>query len=278
MIKSAIYVRSSKDRNDVACEAQEVHLREVVKRNGEVVFRVFSDKALSSTRDVRPEFEEMMGLATSKNPPFNKIYCYDTSRFGRDQLQTQYYLRMLREKHGIEVNFSTVPNLDPHIARMVESMMSVFDEFHSQQSKIKGVASQKQNIRLGYRAGGRAPYGYKLESYEINKHRNGEAISKSRLVPDPDTRDIAREYFERRAGFENRRSILDDFYRRGIPSPEGRKRWPAATAKSMEENVDVYLGHLTFNRHNERVKVRGKADGYLGRGTSGSLTRMLTNR
>lgn len=85
MVKSAIYVRSSKDRNDVACEAQESQLQEVVKNNGEVIYNVYTDKALSSTRDVRPSFDEMIGLATSKNPPFKKIYCLDTSLFGRDQ-------------------------------------------------------------------------------------------------------------------------------------------------------------------------------------------------
>jgi hypothetical protein len=45
--------------------------------------------------------------------------------------------------------------------------------------------------------------------------------------------------------------------------------WPekgqaVATAKSMEDNLDVYLGHTLFNRINERVKVRGQLDGYVG--------------
>jgi len=33
----------------------------------------------------------------------------------------------------------------------------------------------------------------------------------------------------------------------------------------MEDNLDVYLGHTIFNRTNERVKVRGQLDGYVGR-------------
>ena len=103
MNKSAIYVRSSKDLHDVSCEAQVSQISEHVKRNGEAVYRVFQDKALSSTRDVRPEFDEMISLAMSKNPPFNKIYCLDTSRFGRDQHETQVLLFELRRKHGIDV-------------------------------------------------------------------------------------------------------------------------------------------------------------------------------
>jgi hypothetical protein len=43
----------------------------------------------------------MISLAMSKNSPFTKIYCLDTSRFGRDQHETQTLLYQLRRKHGI---------------------------------------------------------------------------------------------------------------------------------------------------------------------------------
>ena len=207
----------------------------------------------------------MIGLATSRNPPFKKIYCLDTSRFGRDQHETQVILYELRRKHGIEVIFTNMPHTGTYLDPAFEAIMSAFDYIHSQQSKAKGIASMKQNIRKGYRAGGRAPYGYMLETEVVGKHRNGETITKTRLKPNPETRDFAREYFERRARFENRRSILNDFYKRGIPSPTGRKIWSPATARSLEDNIDVYLGHTVFNRHNERVKIRGKLDGYAGR-------------
>ena len=103
MITSAIYVRSSKDLHNVSCEAQEEQLKNKVTANGEALHRVFCDKALSSTRDIRPEFDEMISLAMSKNPPFTKIYCLDTSRFGRDYQETQLILHQLRKKQGIEV-------------------------------------------------------------------------------------------------------------------------------------------------------------------------------
>ena len=263
MEKVAIYVRSSKDLHDVSCDAQESQLKKIVSDRGDVVNRVFRDKALSSTRDVRPEFDEMISLAISKQSPFKKIYCLDTSRFGRDHYESQMILYELRRKHGIDVVFANMPNTGTYLDPAFEAIFQAFDYIHSQQSKAKGVASMKQNIRNGYRAGGQAPYGYKLEKIELGKHRNGEMITKTKLVPDPETSKYAREYFERRANFETRRSILEDFYRRGIPSPNGREAWPVATAKSIEDNYEVYLGHTVFNRHNERVKIRGKLDGYV---------------
>jgi len=264
MKKVAIYVRSSKDLHNVSCKTQEEQLRQLVQSNGEHTFRVFTDKALSSTRDVRPEFNEMLGLAMSKAPPFTKIYCLDTSRFGRDQAETTVLLHQLRKKHGIDIVFSQMPQTGTYMDLAFEAIMSAFDYIHSQQSKAKGVASMKENIRQGYRAGGRAPYGYSLKIIEIGKHRNGDTMTKTKLVPNPDTEQIAKEYFERRATYEPRKSILNDFYDRGIPSPSGNLQWAVATAKSMEDNIDVYLGHTVFNRINERVKVRGRLDGYVG--------------
>jgi Resolvase, N terminal domain len=59
MKQVAIYVRSSKNLHNVSCEAQERQIREAILKNGDVVYRVFEDKALSSTRDVRPAFDEI---------------------------------------------------------------------------------------------------------------------------------------------------------------------------------------------------------------------------
>ena len=264
MKRVAIYVRSSKDLHDVSCEAQERQIREAILKNGDVVYGVFEDKALSSTRDVRPAFDEMITLAKGKPAPFEKIYCLDTSRFGRDQLQTQTYLWMLRKKYGIEVKFLNMPDTGTHLDGLLESIMTSFDEFHSKQSKVKGVAGMKQNILNGYRAGGPPPYGYKLEDVEIAKHRFGDTVTKTRLVPDPQTARVIQEYFNRRARYEPRTSILQDFQRRGIPTPHGNENWSITTAKSWEDNVDVYLGHLFFNRLNERMKAEGHCEGFVG--------------
>jgi site-specific DNA recombinase len=263
MEKIAIYVRSSKDRHNVSCDAQEEQLRRIAQEREEFVYRVFRDQELSSTRDHRPEFEEMLKLAVSKDRPFSKIYCLDTSRFGRNEHESGVLLHELRRRHGVEVQFANLPNTGTHIDATIESVFRAFDQFHSLQSKEKGVASMKQNVLNGYRAGGRAPYGYALEKVEQGRNRSG-TVYKSKLVPDLKTAPIIQEYFSRRANSETRRAILDDFYIRGIPSPSGRSSWPVASGKALEDNIEVYLGHTVFNRHNERIKERGTVIGYAG--------------
>lgn len=76
MEKSTIYVRSSKDLHDVSCDAQEAQLKKIVSDRGDVVIKVFRDKALSSTRDVRPGFDEMISEAMSKQSSFKKDILY----------------------------------------------------------------------------------------------------------------------------------------------------------------------------------------------------------
>jgi site-specific DNA recombinase len=260
----AIYIRSSKDRHDVSCEAQRTELKQYAETNGYTNLLFFEDKALSSTRDVRPKFDQMVALATGSNTPFKTILCKDTSRFGRDSTEKNVLLWQLRNKHGIDVVFKDMPHTGSFMDEAFEQIMSAMDYIHSQQSKVKGIASMKQNVRNGYRAGGKAPYGYKLKKITIGKHRNGDIITKTRLTPDPATAQYVSEYFERRAKNEPRRNILEGFFKRGVPAPNGSSSWGVSTAKSMEDNIETYQGHTTFNKHNERLKKNGRPDGYKG--------------
>jgi hypothetical protein len=102
----------------------------------------------------------------------------------------------------------------------------------------------------------------------IGQHRTGQPITKSTNEPDPETAPVIQEYFRRRAGGEGRSAILRDFERRGIRSPRGHVRWSTATARSFEQNLPAYLGHLVYGRMNERLRegglVGGKKRGFVG--------------
>ncbi len=260
----AIYVRSSKDLHNVSCEAQKAELTEYAEKQGYTNIYTFEDKALSSTRDARPGYDKMISAATSPNPPFKKIICKDTSRLGRDNIEKTILIHRLRKKHGIEVVFKDLPNTGSYMDEVMEQIISSFDQMYSHQCRVKGVAGMKQNIKNGYRAGGRAPYGYKLKEVVIGKHRDGKTITKTQLVPDPETSPYVKEYFTRRARHEPRKTILEDFHRKGVPTPSSSTQWAVSTAKSMEDNIDTYLGHTVFNKQNERLKKNGKPDGYKG--------------
>ncbi|MDA2917389.1 recombinase family protein, partial [Nitrospinae bacterium AH_259_B05_G02_I21] len=80
----------------------------------------------------------------------------------------------------------------------------------------------------------------------------------SKLVPDPPKAKVVAEYFTRRARGESRRQIARDFSARGIRSPSGNARWSEPTLRAFEDNHLVYLGHLTYGRHNARLRKEGR--------------------
>ncbi len=268
------YVRSSKDLHDVSCDAQTARIRQAIGAGEYLVplaaapEGVFEDKALSSTRDELPGLRALLDTAGLQPVPFRKIYVLDTARVARDTLQAQSLKYYLRKKRGIELVFLHLPQTGSYMDEVLEKMMEVWDELHSRMSKDKGVEGQRQNIRRGYRASGEAPYGYRRRVLTLGPHRHGRPITKSVNEPDPETAPIVQEYFRRRASGEGRATILRDFERRGIPSPRGHAKWAVSTARSFEENLPAYLGHLVHGRTNERLRepglVGGTRRGFVG--------------
>ena len=74
----------------------------------------------------------------------------------------------------VEVAGST---LNPTIAiSLVLGMLRQWDVFHSEFSAEKGRAGMLTNIEKGFRAGGKAPIGYKLEHHETGALRAGVPV------------------------------------------------------------------------------------------------------
>ncbi len=257
----ALYVRSSKDLHDVSCESQIVELTAAAHAKGEVIYKVFEDRALSSTRDELPAFEAMLDELRHDPPPFSKIYCLNTARIARDTHHAQSVKYWLRKKRGIELVFLHLPQSGSFMDEVFEKIMEVWDELHSKVSKELSIKGQKQNIRRGYRAGGKAPYGYRLKPEVVAVHRDGHNICKSVNEVDPIAGPVVTEYFERRARGEGRPSIIRDFSKRGLPGPSGTSSWSTSTGRAFEENLDAYLGHLVYNRHQEYLREGGYATG-----------------
>ncbi len=103
----------------------------------------------------------------------------------------------------------------------------------------------RENVQQGWRAGGRAPIGYKLEKTVVGT-RDGEPITKSRLVPDPKTFDKIQAYLRGRLNNVARKHLIREL---GIMSA-------ATTMIYVEESALTYAGHTVWNRHNESIDGR----------------------
>lgn len=248
--KAALYLRSSKDRHDVSVDSQSRELRKFAKKSGDIVVAEFSDRVESAKTDDRPGFQAMIAEAKKKNCQFRAVYCYDTSRFSRRQYHAQLYKHLLKSL-GVELVFLKLPKTDTILDPIIESLMEAFDEFHSQKSKIDGLRGMRENIKQGWRAGGRAILGYKLDKQVVGI-REGQPLTKSKLVPDHKTFIEVQKYLKGRARGESRRDL----------QAQMTIDVPYSSLVYLEDSALTFAGHTVWNRHREFV------DGaYSGTGT-----------
>lgn len=250
MERVALYLRSSKDRHDVSVESQRRELLDDATKRGYVVTAEFVDKVQSAKSDDRPAFQEMIAEAGRRDRRFDIISSYDTSRFARNAYDAKIHKQILRKKLGIRVEFLKLPTSDSYMDPLIESLMEGFDQLHSEKARHDGLRGMKQNVLQGFRAGGRAPLGYKLDKIVVGT-REGMPITKSKLVRDPETFSAVRAYLESRASGHGRPAAA---LSAGLTVP-------STSLVGIEDNVLTYAGHTLWNKHNEKVSGGGYRGG-----------------
>ena len=200
MIYSIIIARSSQDRHDVSCKSQVHEIREEALKRREHIVKVLEFPGTPHAEFINdPSFQDLLTEVKSNNRKWSKVWFYDTSRVSRSRFKAQAIKTFLKN-HGVTVEFLKVPKTGIEaLDNVLEGMLESFDQMHSDFSKAGAKRGQKQNIRAGYRAGGKAPFGYRLKKHVVGINRNKEEITKSTLEPDPETFHFAKEYLERRA-------------------------------------------------------------------------------
>uniref|UniRef100_UPI0032174549 HAMP domain-containing protein n=1 Tax=uncultured Arthrobacter sp. TaxID=114050 RepID=UPI0032174549 len=123
-------------------------------------------------------------LRELRNPRrgWDTILVLDTARIARRR-----HLSIIFEEHeckraGVKVIYKSLPESDPITEMLLKSILQAMDEWHSLTSKAKGLAGMAENVRQGFRAGGSAPKGYRLESIATGTIREGQPVTKSKLI------------------------------------------------------------------------------------------------
>ena len=166
---AGVYLRlSSKDSADKdSIQNQKAIVQEHIELNPDIkVFKYYIDDGVSSYKDFRPAFEEMM--QDVKRGLINTVIVKDISRFGRNYIETGTYLETIFPRIGIrfisvgeEIDSKDKSSKDFEIA-----IKSLLNHFYSQDisAKVKSVVKQKQ-ISGEYIAA-RLPYGYEKSIVE----------------------------------------------------------------------------------------------------------------
>lgn len=247
--RAALYCRSSKDRSDVSIDSQRRELQRLATDRGLAVVQEYLDVVESAKGEQRPGFQQLLRDLKSPGRQWDALLMVDTSRLSRRRYVAQVFKHEAR-KRNVEIIYSKVPEVDPITNVVLEAVFEAFDEVHSLMSKEKGLAGMAENIRQGFRAGGRAPRGYRLRAVSTGAVRDGELVSKSVLELSTESTIVAR-YLKGRAGGRSREALRQEL---GI-------KWPDTSLVGMEWNALTYAGHTVWNVHNEYLPGEGYKGG-----------------
>jgi len=238
MRNAATYCRSSKDRKDVSISAQDRELEKLAEQRNLQIVRRYEDAVESGSNENRPGFTQLVRDIKNPKRGWDYLLVYDTSRIARRRYIAQA-IKHEAKKRGVTILYSRLPSdLDPIAELVLVSVFEAWDEAHSLMSRDKGLAGMAENVRQGWRAGGRAPTGYRLEGIPTGAIREGRPVVKSRLAAG-DRADAVRAYLSARAA--------------GIPRSRARRLLPLSPTSliGLEWNALTYAGHTVWNVHAE---------------------------
>ncbi len=248
MKKAAFYARSSKDKSDVSISAQRRALETLAQSRGIEIATRFEDAVFSGSTEDRPAFQQLVRAIKDRRRGWDVLLVLDTSRIARGRYIAQAFKRECA-RYGVTILYAKVPETDPVSTVILDAVFEAIDEVHSIMSREKGLAGMAENVRAGFRAGGRAPLGYVLTHHATGAIREGRPVMKSRLALDADAAAVGAYLKERAAGTS--RALAR---RRHLPA------LGPTTLIGIEWNALCYAGHTVWNRHHE-LTAQGERTG-----------------
>ncbi len=234
----------------MSIDAQRRQLVELAQARGLPIVAEFADAVESGKDDDRPGFQSMLRELRNNRRGWDTILVLDTARIARRRHLSIIFEESECKKAGVRVIYKSLPESDPITEMLLKSILQAMDEWHSLTSKAKGLSGMAENVRQGFRAGGSAPKGYRLDTIATGTMREGQPVTKSKLVPGDDAV-LVRAYLQHRARGITRASAIKQI----------GQDWPATTLLSIERNALTYAGHTCWNRHAERAEHGGYVGG-----------------
>lgn len=201
MTRAAIYVRVSTARQaerDLSLPDQVAQCRAYCEQRGWEVVEIFSEPGASALDDDRPVFQEMIYKATRADQPFDHVVVHSLSRFSRDALHSELYVRQLR-KAGVDLVSITQDIGQDAGGEFIRKVLNVFDEHQSRENAKHVHRAMLENARQGFWNGSRPPFGYGVSVQE----RRGTKEKKILAINEAEAR-VMRLIFDLATGVNGR--------------------------------------------------------------------------
>ena len=164
----ALYIRVSTDKQEeLSPDAQRRLLLDYAAKNNIIISNeyIFEEDGISGRKaEKRPAFQQMIGLAKSKEHPFDVILVWKFSRFARNQEESIVYKSLLRKNH-VEVISVSEPLVDGPFGSLIERIIEWMDEYYSIRLSDEVMRGMTENALRGNNQASPA-LGYEVKSYK----------------------------------------------------------------------------------------------------------------
>jgi DNA invertase Pin-like site-specific DNA recombinase len=256
----AFYGRlSTTDKQDPALSfpSQRKACEQKVRELGGKITREFTEQE-SGSHDDRPRWSELTQEARDREGRgFDAVVIYSTSRLARDVYLASMYHRELQAV-GVPIHYASGGgDADTPERKVLLVMQQAFDQYEREKLSRETKRGMREASQQGYRAGGRAPYGYRRRLHELDaEHQGDREKSRVTLEPVPEESEIVAKIFELFTGEKlSPRGIAERLNQPGGPpapqhvdtSRNVRRRWAGSTIRGILQNP-VYTGRMVWNR------------------------------
>mgnify|MGYP002630488035 CR=1 FL=1 len=193
MTPVAIYLRVSTQRQadkDLSIPDQRKRIKAYCKARDFEIIEEYCDPGASAKDDNRPGFRLMIDDALVSNKRFEAIIVFAFSRFYRDEIHGELYVRKLAD-NGVSVVSATEEVGSGLAGETTRRIMGILAEMENRQRAARVKETMLENARQGFWCGGRPPYGYRTVTSEMR----GET-QKKKLEIDPKEAGIVRLVYE----------------------------------------------------------------------------------
>jgi len=250
LIQTGAYVRLSVDdraKKGDSIEAQKAIISNYVEEHSEFeLYDFYADLNVSGTTFDRPGFHRMMSDA--ETGLISCIMVKDLSRFGRNMIDTGYYIEKVFPVLGVRlISITDNYDTDTYDGDISLPLMNLVNEAYALDIGRKRRSQARQAMRDGVFVGGNPPYGYMRSP---DNHR--------KLIVDKSASGTVVAIFKLAAEGTSTNEIARSLNKEGIASPGDHKkimntetsqnpvdagRWYARTVEKILEN-GIYVGRL----------------------------------
>ncbi len=255
--KVAKYMRLSEQDGDKkeseSIENQRDLIDNFINKNEDLeITGEYIDDGYTGANFDRPSFKQM--IQDIEDGKINCIITKDLSRFGRDHINTGYYLERYLPKKNIRYIAigDRIDTIDQRGLQFLTFKLS-YNDYYIQDISKKIKSVKKKKMLKGEFQSGITPYGYKKDEKQ-----------KNHLIIDNEVCDIVKEIFDMYANkgmstvkiadeLNNRKIIPPAVYmnmpctRKKSSNPNGQYMWLRTTIGNMLKN-QTYLGHVVSGK------------------------------